>query len=427
MRNWTVNQRFNRSGSQRIRAVLLILTVALPFSVNAQFMHEVYDDTTSGYAIGVFGRYQMASNAMSAAMLNAIYTGNDLSREMRTNTSKRLGSTNRLGLDGDYGLYVRHLPDSVKCLGWFVRIADRYHAHATLSGDMLDFAMFGNRQFAGETADLGGLAFNYLQYKQYEVGMLKRWERPKTSWFFGLGLSLLTGNQSATADIPEATLYTHPDGEYLDAEVHGTVRTSSIASSQFFSANGLGFSASAHIGMKSGRFGWMFQVEDIGMISWGQRLRHHDIDTVARFDGPEIDLLATNPFEAVNFDTIADRLITSRDGDRFTSVIPGSVRLEAHYDLSPKGWRMYLGAHHRFAAGYFPLIYIGTGAPLPKQFHIDGRFAWGGFGSWNIGLELRKKFGNHFAVRIGSYNVEGFLTPGVATGQSAYMGLTGYF
>src|SRR5690606_26467516 len=111
---WSVNQRFSRAGFQNIRLFFLIVTVALPFSVNAQFMHEVYDDTTSGYAIGVFGRYQMASNAMSAAMLNAIYTGNDLSREMRTNTSKRLGNSNRLGLDGDYGLYVRHLPDSAK-------------------------------------------------------------------------------------------------------------------------------------------------------------------------------------------------------------------------------------------------------------------------------------------------------------------------
>ncbi len=411
----------------RLLQLSIVLMMMLPQVARAQFMHEVYDDTTAGYAIGVFGRYQMASNAISASMLNAIYTGSELTRDMRDGSSARLGESNRLGLDGDYGLFVRHLPDSVTGLGWFIRIADRYHAHANLSRDLLDLAMFGNAQFAGQTAELSDLSFSYLQYKQYEVGILKNWHRAKTRWSFGFGLSLLTGNQSVVADIPDGTLYTHPDGEYLDAEVHGTLRTSSIASTQFFAANGWGFSASAHVGMQGKRFGWMLQLDDLGLISWGQRLRHHDIDTVARFEGPDIDLFATNPFASVNFDTIAARVVTSRDGDRFVTAIPGSVRLEGFYGLNEKGWKLYLGIHHRFARGYFPLVYLGTRAPLPKQFFIDGRFAWGGFGSWNIGLGLGKKFGRHVAVRLGSYNLEGYLMPGIATGQSAYVGVTGYF
>lgn len=399
----------------------------MPFALRAQFMHEVYDDATPGYAVGVFGRYQMASNALSASMLDAIYTGSELTRDMREGSSGRLSTSNRVGLDGDYGLFVRHLPDSAKGVGWFIRIADRYHAHANLSDDLLNVAMFGNARFADRTAMLGPLDFTYLQYKQYEVGILKQWQRPDTRWTFGIGLSLLTGNQTAVADIGTGTLYTHPDGEYLDVEVYGTLRTSSIASTQFFAANGWGFSASAHVGMQGKRFGWLLQLDDLGMISWGQRLRHHDIDTVARFEGPDIDLFATDPFSSVNFDTIASRVVTSRNGDRFNTTVPGSVRLEGSYALNDRAWKLYLGVHHRFARGYFPLIYVGTSAPLPKQFFIDGRFAWGGFGSWNIGLELRKKFGKYVALRLGTYNLEGYLMPPVATGQSAYVGITGYF
>lgn len=403
------------------------MMILLPFGASAQFMHEVYDDTTRGYATGVFGRYQIASNAISAAMLNAVFTGRDLSREMRDGTSARLGDKNRIGLDGDFGLFVRHLPDTAKGLGWFIRIADRYHADVSMTQDLLNLAMFGNRQFAGEAANLGPINFNYLQYKQYELGILKMWDRPKSQLFFGFGLSLLTGNQSAVADIPEATLYTHPDGEYLDAEVHGTLKTSSIASAQYFAANGWGFSASAHLGMTGDRFGWTIQLDDLGLLSWSQRLRHHDMDTVARFQGVDIDLFSTAPFASANLDTIAARVITSRDGDSFITPLPGSVRIEGYYGLNDKGWKLYLGVHQRFASDYFPLIYLGTSAPLPKQFFIDGRFAYGGYGSWNIGLELRKKFGNHVAVRLGSFNLEGYLMPSAATGQSAYLGITGYF
>jgi len=405
----------------------LCLMLLFPFMAEAQFRHEVYDDLEGGYSIGIFGRYQLASNAVSASMMNALYSGKDLSREMRETTSGRLGASNRIGVDGDFGLFFRHLPDSTKGVGYFIRIADRYHAHATPSGDLVDVAMLGNRQFAGRTADMGGLRGDFYNYKQYEVGILKSWQRSATQWDIGVGISLLTGNRSVRFDIADATLFTHPDGEYLDLEIHGTVQTSSLASTQYFAANGMGFSVSAHLGMKADRVSWLVQVDDLGLVSWGRRLRHHDIDTVAQFNGFSIDLLGGDPLAAVNLDTITSQLITSRDGDQYTTMLAGSVRAEGSYRLGEKDWRVYVGVHHRFAPGYFPLIYVGTGATLPKQFYIDGRFAYGGFGSWNVGLELRKKFGEHVAVRLGSFNLEGYLLPGVATGQSAYIGLTGYF
>jgi len=411
-----------------LRVIQLVSSLLLlPVLCAAQFNHEVYSDWEGSYAIGVFGRYQMASNAVTANLANSIYTGADLSRDDRQATSDRLGASNRMGLDGDFGLYFRHLPDSAKGLGYFVRIADRYHVHGVFSDDLLNVAMFGNARFAGNTAVMGDASATYLQYKQYELGILKTWTRPKTQWKFGFGLALLTGNQSFEADIRQADLYTDADGEYLDLSVHGTIRSSSIASSPYFSGNGYGFSASAHVQMQGAKFGWKLELDDLGMIAWGQRLEHTDFDTVARFEGANLDLFSDDPFASVNLDTIMDRLITERTGTGYTTVIPGSIRIEGSYALNAKGLKLYVGAHHRFANGYFPLIYIGSSSPLPKRFFIDGRFAYGGFGSWNIGLELRKNFGGHFAVRLGSYNLEGYLIPSVGTGQSAYVGLTGYF
>lgn len=410
-----------------MRAVAIIAILLLPFTLSAQFYHEVYNDWTPGYSIGVFGRYQMASNAVTASLSNAIYTGSPLSREAREATLGLLRSSNRMGVDGDYGLFFRHLPDSAKGIGYFIRIADRYQAHTTFSDDLLNVGMFGNARFAGQTADMGPLTLQYHNYKQYEIGLLKVWEKPKTKWHLGVGLSFLTGNQAVVADFEEASLFTDADGEYLDIVLHGSLVTSSIASTQYFAGMGYGFSASVHVGMQGEKFGWTFQLDDLGMLSWGSRLREHDVDTVARFEGAAIDLFGDDPFVSVNLDTITKQLVTSRDGNGFVTPTAGSIRAEGSYRLNAKDWRIYLGVHHRFALGYFPLIYVGTSAPLPKRFYIDGRFAYGGFGSWNIGLELRKNFGGHVAVRMGTFNLEGYLLPNVATGQSAYVGLTGYF
>jgi hypothetical protein len=408
-----------------VRALIPILLVHL--SGYAQFSHEVYSDWEGGNAIGVFGRYQIASNALSASMVNAIYSGNDLSRDLRQATSDRLTSSNRMGLDGDFGLYYRHLPDSSKGIGYFVRVADRYHAHGTFSADLLNVAMFGNARFADKSANLGDASATYLQYKQYELGILKTWKKPKATWQFGFGLSLLTGNQSLVADFPEGSLYTDLNGEYLDITLHGSVQTSSIASAQYFDANGWGFSASGHVGMQTEKFGWKFEFDDIGLISWGQHLKRHDFDTIARFEGANLDLFADDPLASVNLDSITQKMITTTDGESYVTVIPGSIRLEGSYALNAKQWKLYAGVHHRFASGYFPLIYLGTSAALPKRFFIDGRFSYGGFGSWNIGLEARKNFAGHFAIRAGTYNLEGFILPDFGTSQSAFIGLIGYF
>jgi hypothetical protein len=89
--------------------------------------------------------------------------------------------------------------------------------------------------------------------------------------------------------------------------------------------------------------------------------------------------------------------------------------------------RLYAGIQYRIASSYVPYGYIGTSSPLPKGFYIDGRFAYGGFGSWHLGLELRKKFANVFEIKLGTNNLEGYVLPMVGTSQSAYVGFAAYF
>jgi hypothetical protein len=95
--------------------------------------------------------------------------------------------------------------------------------------------------------------------------------------------------------------------------------------------------------------------------------------------------------------------------------------------LKKKDVSIYAGLQYRIANGYLPYGYVGARAPLPHGFFIDGRFAYGGYGSWNLGLELRKRFGEVFEVRLGTNNIEGYVLPMFGTSQSAYISLAGYF
>lgn len=405
------------------------LSLFIGVSVQAQFRHPVFNDTLSGYSIGVYGRYQLSSNAISSELVWQAYQGKTMDRKKREAASKRLRKSNGVGADLDYGIFARHLPDSSKGLGWYLNIADRTHANAKFTKDLFDLAMFGNAQFAGATANLAELQFNLITYKQFEVGLLKTVKKSKGKWQIGFGLGLLTGNRHLRLTIDRAELFTDADGEYLEGEIHGKVMSSSLASSQFIDANGLGMSGALTVVYEADKFGIRLDADDLGFIKWSQQLKHTEFDSTFYFEGIDVNLLGTGgeSFTAINLDSVVDRFVQQREASAYTIATPGRIRLEGFYKLKENGLRLYAGVQHRFANGYVPYGYLGTSSPLKKGLFIDGRFAYGGFGSWHLGLELRKRFKQTFEIRIGTNNLEGYLLPMVGTSQSAYISLAGYF
>lgn len=403
--------------------------MSLSLNVSAQFRNQVFSSWDAGYSVGAYGRYQISSNAITSDLLWKTYQGKSLDRKIREKVSGMHGNLNRVGAELDYGIFAKHIADSTNGIGWFVHVANRSHLNAKYPKELFDLASFGNAQYAGKNISLAPVEFNLLSYSQFELGLLKTFKRDKGSWNFGLGLSFLTGKQNLNIKISQADLYTNPDGEYLQGEVHGEIRSSAMGGHQYFDANGLGFSGSLHLDYQTKKFGVMFQMEDIGLISWSKDINATDLDSAFVFEGVEIDLFASGgpAFSSIDLDTILDGLMTKRTLRSYSTILPASFRLEGNYVLNEKNWKLYAGVHYRISPSYFPYIYVGTESPLGKGFFIDGRFAYGGFGSWNLGLELRKRFSNVFDIRLGTNNLEGYVLPMVGTSQSAYIGLTGLF
>ena len=410
-----------------MRGFFTIILLITCFAAKAQFRHPAIDFDQTGYTVGIHGRYQLSSNAISSNFVWKAYQGKFLDRSLREKASNRLLKTNGLGADLDFGVYARHLPDSAEGLGWYMNIADRTHASASFTKDLFDLAMFGNAMFADKTAQLSALKVNLLTYKQFEVGILKVAKLTSGKLNIGFGLSLLTGNRNLNLGIDQAELYTHPDGEYLDGTIQGDIRTASLGSTQYFDANGLGFSGAISIGYESVKFGIKLDADDLGLIRWNQNLKHTELDSTFRFEGVSIDLLGGDGLANISLDTVIEGLISELQPTSYTTLTPGRIRLEGFYKVNDQEVRVYAGVQYRIASGYVPYGYVGCSSPLPKGFFVDGRFAYGGFGSFHLGLEFRKKFAQVFEVRLGTNNLEGYVLPMVGTSQSAYIGLAGFF
>lgn len=410
-----------------MKYVLTAFLFSVSIVANGQMKHPVFHDTRGNYSVGMYGRYQLSSNAISSSMVWQVFQGKFLDRKLREQASNRLFEKNGLGLDLDYGIYARHLPDSTNGFGWYINIADRTHAHVVFTKDVFDVAMFGNANFAGKTANFSGLRLSFLSYKQFEAGILKPIEVASGKWMIGLGVSMLAGNRNLDLSISEAEMYTDTDGEYLDAVVKGRIQTASLNSTQYFDNTGLGMSAALSVAFESERFGVRLDATDLGFIRWNQNLKDTELDSTLRFEGIDINLFSGDGFASINLDTALAGFSNAREAESYSTVTPGRIRVEGFYRLKKKDIQIYAGLQYRIAAGYLPYGYIGTRTSLPHGFFIDGRFAYGGYGSWNLGLELRKKFTDVFEIRLGTNNLEGYVLPMFGTSQSAYLSFAGYF
>lgn len=411
-----------------MRLIPVIFFSLITFCSFAQLRHPIHSNDKSGYSIGTYGRYQVATNAISSELIWQAFQGKALQRSTRDAVSNRLSEYNSVGVDLDYGLYACFIPDSNK-FGWYLNIADRTHANAKYPRDLFNLIMFGNADFAGKTADLSDIKAQFFTYKQYEVGLLKSVDSESGKWQMGVGVSLLTGNRNLNIDMASASLFTHEDGEFVDAALQGEIQSSSLTSFQYFDANGLGMSTSLSVAYENETFGLRLDADDLGFIRWSQQLQRTVIDTSFRFEGAELNLFSNDgaSFGQISADSAFNGIATTSEANAYSTVLPGRIRLEGHYQLNEKKLRLYAGLQYRIAARYLPYGYVGVSSPLPHGFYLDGRFAYGGFGSWHLGFEVRKMFSDVIQIRLGTNNLEGYVLPMFGTSQSLYVGLSGHF
>ncbi|MBL4587259.1 MAG: hypothetical protein JKX84_09425, partial [Flavobacteriales bacterium] len=93
------------------RLFIFLLTVICG-SAQAQLSDPAYATWDGHFSVGTYGRYQLATNALTSNFVWNLYQGKNLSKDLRDKVSNKLGKSNRVGADLDYGLFAKHFPDS---------------------------------------------------------------------------------------------------------------------------------------------------------------------------------------------------------------------------------------------------------------------------------------------------------------------------
>lgn len=396
--------------------------------------------------MSVFAGYSVGSTMLTNSFMNRFYKGGFITNELKSEAIKRQNPYNYLGASAEAG-YAWHWRT-----GWGKKRTDtiveillyipnktprRYQQHnvtyrerfllnAGFSTDAFRMVFEGNRPFLGDTIDLNKTRFTSLRFQELHYGIDFYNNRWPVS--FGVGISLLNGQNFSRAYVKDGFVYTEPLLNYIDVRANAQWQQSDTAQSGWGVTNGLGASMSLSLNYQ---FQDVFKVEtqlrDLGAIRWNSHTLNYERDSLIHFTGIDISNAVIDPESVDGLPEIDSITGVARKGD-LTTWLPAAyfVRVSSvmkNYHSLQWGWTIQgwtatgwysnkPSAQHTFWGAY------QMGARLRAQAGV----AFGGFARFQTPAELAVSF-KHVHLQAGTPNLIAWLAPGNTTGQGVWISL----
>ncbi len=278
--------------------------------------------------------YFYGSDAITNQFAKEYFLGGFLTNEMKDEVSKNLFPGNKFGSDFNAGITVAQKLDTLFGLRngvSFIRLSNRIHQDAQFEDDLFEIFFRGNKNYAGKTADLGPFHFETFTYQQLTYGVEQTYTRKDKQITWSASASLNIGQKYNYFDSPGTTLYTAPDGSYLDLDLHLKIRQNDSSQSGLGSFNGFGFSGSGYVIIQDEDLNaWSFSAENLGYINWTKESAEIPIDSTFRFRGIDVselfDFSDTLKKEISSDSTYIQAFLTERTKKSFTSMLPLNLR-----------------------------------------------------------------------------------------------------
>jgi hypothetical protein len=383
-------------------------------------------------SISIDANYFISSNAITNQFTNAYLNQEFLTTEIKDKSLENMKDENVLGNELNAGIYYSHktkqCTDTNKT-GYFVNVRNRAHLDTKFTKDFFELYFYGNKPFEGTTADIGNFNYRHLFYQQLQLGLMKETIKDDKIFGYALSASFLNGQYFLEVKSSDGSLYTYPDGEYIDMNLYLESKESNPARTSFGSSNGLGASADLelHYGIKN-KYTFRFTATDLGFITWDSKSYAFEVDTNYHFEGVEV----TNLFDSMSFDLKSE--FQFKEGfkknkrlESFTSTLPARLNLSYERTITPEKIIATIGGDYIFNSNYIPLVFLSGDYYFSPKTKAGITFQYGGYGGFHGGIHADFDFGKGFIFSAGTAFLDGYLMPSSSTSQGAYFGFKKIF
>lgn len=409
------------------KAILLLL---IPFGSLLLTPVMAQQDTVAPFEKGTHHLYlsttfDLNASSLTNEFMGEFYKGSYLTDDLRYRMSDRLDNRNIGGYSLDAGLFYFFAPSSYKeKLGYYVGVEEHSFAEIDFRKSFFDLVFFGNEPYSGQFVKFNNMKINIMSYQQVKAGVFKVVKGKKGMHQFGWGFGLNIGQKNLCIDVRKASLFTQQDGEYVALDMDMDVYKTDSNNSSFGSFNGYGAVMDLsynYTDLKQHEF--QFRLRNLGYIRWDQTPDNFTRDTTIKFDGYDVDIFNLDqPMFGADFgDSLAQELIGSNNTEPYVTKLPMEINMIYTYYIKNTRFSLTAEAKHRFFSVYRPYFSISPGYRLfikKSSLGIYPIVTHGGYGSWNVGLNLTMQLKKHTFIQLGTSTLNSLISPRSAAGLS---------
>lgn len=414
--------------------IIIFSLLLLPCFVKAQFtdiynyysLHELRSDSINT-EIGVSYNTFAASNSIKNEFVNALLSKKYLSNVLKKNNP--VTSINYFGSEDNACFYFARLPDSlfgVSNIGYRISVENNFHGDARFSNDLYNLTFFGNKLYAGKSADFSNTQITFIRYQQVKFGLFKQSVRDGDPFTIYFGMGLIKGQTINSVTLDTANLFTDETGSSLDLNMQALYFSSDTGKKKIYDFNGFGACADLAFVYEDKKSDFLINcsLNDIGFMWWNKNSLIVPIDTFIHWDGVQLDSLLwgddTTYNAGISKDSIMNIIYSKSKKTNFVKVIPEKINISFTKRFLEKSLHITLGFSYLYHANCpLPLVYTRGDYFFRNKMSVSTQFAYGGYDKFQLGIGVSAMFTKHFKLQITAGNVLGFIVPDKTFAQSA--------
>ncbi|RLD66110.1 MAG: hypothetical protein DRI84_05510 [Bacteroidetes bacterium] len=360
------------------------------------------------------------ASTLNNAMLNA---SGFLDDDLKNENLNRLNGINRGGSYSDIKLFYRQDRKElwgVKNLGFYFAFELHRMDDYRFTDDLYKLVFYGNKQFAGQKADLAKSGSQSISYYQLKAGLQRKSINKKHR--YGANIALNIGRRFNYFQFNDPSyIYTDPKGTQINLQMNASFRQSDTSNTEWYQVPGIGASVDLFYEFrKKDHYSILFSIENLGIIHWDNNTILFDEDQQLNFSGIEVDNIFDMPNPLIqSSDTLMDYLYlhSSQKGQRI--MIPADLKLQyQQYFLSRKILASAL-VHYRLFSYALPLYQLDATYKINSHIKLGPILSYGGYTAFNAGLKFELNFAKNYNIRLESRYITGFA-------QHSFSGIGGF-
>jgi len=389
-------------------------------------------DTSQSLQVNLSANYFAASNAITNKLAQDYFLARFIDDNTKDGVSKNLKDRNYLNIEATGELSFTFRPDSVhRGLQAFVALRQRNNVNINFPKDAFELFFRGNKNYAGQTADISNTDVQFLSYWQLAFGLGNEYKLQSGKLYVAADVGISSGIKFLKVKSNTATIYTDPAGEFIDANLNAVIQTNDSSSLGPPFNHGFGYSGDFYSEYVAENYIVRFSAENIGYMIWNRFSTQLAIDSAFHFDGVNVkDLFSFG-------DTVKSHV--AFDSTYYYNFIRHREKKEIIMRLSSKISASYSRYFHQ------KKLLASVGADLLNSTHTAGRFFAGGnyaihksnqlglLLGYNTdaglqgGLSFVHLFPKHFKVEIGSSYLFTMISYYAGTKQGANLSINKSF